>query len=438
MPDATRARPAPSGLPADALQRVRGEPVDFRFKAFPDTGIGVGDIGGAGWTVADLLLPAVTLREPALAHNIERMADWCAEHGASLAPHGKTTMAPQLFDRQLAAGAWGITAATTSQVRLMRGFGVPRVLLANELVDAPAIRWLARELERDPDFGFLCLVDSAACVELMEAALAAADATRPVDVLVELGVPGRRTGVRDPAELVALAERVAASPWLALAGVEGYEGVLPQGRDVETVRRADDFLSRLGDAVATLDGRGLFAGRDEVVVTAGGSAYFDRVMAAFDRIAPTSVPVRAVLRSGGYVTHDHVHYEHSSPLRSAAAGPAERLWPALELWARVLSTPETGSALVGFGKRDAPYDLGLPVPLTRRDAQCGAPEQLAGRAEVVELNDQHAFVRHDGGLQVGDVLTFGLSHPCTAFDKWALLPVLDADDRVIDGVRTYF
>ncbi|HYH30094.1 MAG TPA: amino acid deaminase [Pseudonocardia sp.] len=414
------------------------EPLDARFRAFPDAGITVGEVAATGWTVADLMLPAVTLRESALEHNITRMADWCAERGASLAPHGKTTMAPQLFDRQLAAGAWGITAATMSQVRLMRAFGVPRVLLANQVIDAPGLRWLAAELGRDPGFGFLCVVDSVECVELMEAALADAGAARRVDVLVELGVPGRRTGVRDPADLVALAERVAGSRWLAPAGVEGYEGVLPQGRDPAAVRRVDDFLARLVEAVHALDGRGLFRDRDEVVVTAGGSAFFDRVVAAVGRISGTSVPVRAVLRSGGYVTHDHVCYERSSPLRSDAAGPGERLRPALELWARVLSTPETGLAIAGFGKRDAPYDLDLPVPLARRAAGSDAPEPLAGRAEVVELNDQHAFLHHDGRLRVGDLLTLGLSHPCTAFDKWSLLPVLDDEDRVIDAVRTYF
>ncbi|OZM77530.1 hypothetical protein [Pseudonocardia sp. MH-G8] len=414
------------------------EPVDARFRAFPDLGLTLGEVPEAGWTVADLLLPVVTLRESAVAHNIARMAAWCAERGVSLAPHGKTTMAPQLFERQLAAGAWAITAATIGQARLMRAFGVPRVLLANQVVDAPGLRWLAAELRRDPGFTFLCLVDSVEGVELMEAVLAEADAARPVDVLVELGVPGRRTGVRDPADLVALAERVAASRWLALAGVEGYEGVLPPSRAAAAVRRVDDFLARLVAAVQVLDGKGLFRDRTELVVTAGGSAFFDRVVAATSRLAGTSVPVRAVLRSGGYVTHDHLSYERSSPLRAEAAGPGERLRPALELWARVLSTPETGLAVAGFGKRDAPYDLDLPVPLARRAAGAVAAEPLVGAAEVVELNDQHAFLHHDGRLRVGDLLTFGLSHPCTAFDKWSLLPVLDDEDRVVDAVRTYF
>jgi D-serine deaminase-like pyridoxal phosphate-dependent protein len=439
MPETIRpAQPASSRLPAEALRAMRTEPVDARFKAFPGDGTSIGDIGRAGWTVADLLLPVVTLRESALAHNVQRMAAWCAERGAWLAPHGKTTMAPQLFDRQLAAGAWGITAATMSQVRLMRAFGVRRVLLANEIVDAPSIRWLAAELERDPDFEFLCLVDSPDGVGLMEAALAAAGAVRRVDVLVELGVPGRRTGVRDPAELVELAERVTESPLLALAGVEGYEGVVARGRDPVAVRRADDFLARLVGTVRVLDERGLFRDRPEAIVTAGGSAYFDRVMAAADRLTGTSVPVRTILRSGCYVTHDHAHYERSSPWRSEVAGPGERLVPALELWARVLSTPEAGLAIVGFGKRDAPFDLDLPMPLIRRPAAGGPLEPISGRAEVVELNDQHAFVHHAGGLRVGDVLTFGLSHPCTTFDKWPLLPVLDDGDAVIDAIRTYF
>src|SRR5215467_13057310 len=83
---------------------------------------------GPGFT-----MPVLLLRESAVAHNIGAMAAYCAAAGVRLAPHGKTTMAPQLMARQLAAGAWAVTAATVGELHVYRAFGIPRVLLANEL-----------------------------------------------------------------------------------------------------------------------------------------------------------------------------------------------------------------------------------------------------------------------------------------------------------------
>jgi D-serine deaminase-like pyridoxal phosphate-dependent protein len=101
-------------------------------------------------------------------------------------------------------------------------------------------------------------------------------------------------------------------------------------------------------------------------------------------------------------------------------------------WGRVVSRPEPSLALLDVGKRDLPFDEGLPVP-----------HGLPG-AEVTALNDQHAFLRlpADAPLAIGDVVRLGLSHPCTALDKWQLIPVIDdvdAADPVVTGlIRTFF
>ena len=117
-------------------------------KGFPavEGPVPVGDIAGRGWTLSDLPTPVMVLRERALAHNLSVMAEYCRAWAVDIAPHGKTTMAPQLWDRQLQAGAWGITAATVNQARVMRASSVPRVLLANELVDPVSIAWVAEQL----------------------------------------------------------------------------------------------------------------------------------------------------------------------------------------------------------------------------------------------------------------------------------------------------
>ena len=422
------------------LERALDEPVDWRYKGMPptDAEVTLRSLGEQGWNVLarDLVFPLMLLKERALEHNVAQLARFASEHGAQLAPHGKTYMSPQIFKRQLDAGAWAITAATISQVRAFRAFGVERVLLANELVDPVGLRWVASELDADEHFSFYCLVDSERGVALMDEALAATAPHRRVAVLVELGWPGTRAGCRTDEQALAVVAAVRRSAHLELAGVEGYEGVIGHSRDDEVLAAVDRFLERMRAFVADLDAGGTFAARDEILVTAGGSAYFDQVV---DRLAlgsSLSRPVRLVIRSGGYATHDAGLYERLSPLRSAVA--EDPLQQALELWGEVLSRPEPDLSIVGFGKRDAPHDVDLPMPhrLVRRSGEHVA---LAGQLDVFELMDQHAFVRvRDVEVDIGDLVACGISHPCTAFDKWRLIPTVDDDYHVTGAIRTYF
>jgi D-serine dehydratase len=421
-------------MSAPTIEQLLDERVDGRHRGFGAVaaGLPVGALGAQGYDVGrgDLPLPLLVLRESALAHNLELMRRWCGERGLSLAPHGKTSMAPQLIRRQLDAGAWGMTAATVQQVAVMRAAGARRVILANEVVGGAEIAWLERE--RAAGAEVYALVDSVESVRLLDEGVASAagrhdPAAAALPVLVELG--GTRAGCRTEELALAVAGAVERSETLVLAGVEGFEGTLGADREPATVAAVDAFTERLRRLVVTLDARGAFGDLPEILATAGGSALFDRVAERlrFDG-PPLSRPVRVVLRSGCYLTHDDGLYARVSPLP---------LRPALELWARVLSCPEPGLAIAGFGKRDAPYDLALPVVReVRRD---GAARRAVTGLTVTALNDQHAFVRDEqSALRVGDVLVCGISHPCTAFDKWSLIPVLDDDDVVIDAVRTLF
>ncbi|MGI5418230.1 alanine racemase [Actinomadura luteofluorescens] len=361
--------------------------------------------------------PVMVARRTALDRNIAALAAFCREHGLAFAPHGKTSMAPTLFQAQLDAGAWGITAATANQVLAYRTFGVPRILLANELLDPTALRWLGGEIDRGMEF--LLYADSAEGV----AAISAAAGERPFRVLVELGHANGRTGCRTVEELAAVARAVADAPGTELAGVAGYEGGLPD------VAAAGAYLGALRDATARLSP---LLPRD-VVVTAGGSAYFDQVA---EKLAGDWLPghdLTVVLRSGAYVSHDDGIYTERTPFNRVPGS----LDAALEIWAQVTSVPEPGLAIAGMGKREAPYDAGLPVPLRIRRAD-GTTAPADGM-RVTDTNDHHAYVATgDASVRPGDLICFGISHPCTAFDKWQVIPVVDDDHTVVDLIRTYF
>ena len=376
-----------------------------------------------------LTYPWLTLRESALSNNLGAMAAWCARAGVELAPHGKTAMSPELAARQLASGAWGITVATIGQLRMYRAFGFPRLLMANELVDEGGIAWLAGELAADPGFTAYCYVDSADGVAILDRVLTAHPAGRRLPVLVEIGTG--RTGCRTDEQALAVAKAAAATGTLAVAGVAGYEGTIG-GRAAERLEEVTLFCRRLAGlaaAVAEVTGAG-----GEFIATAGGSVYFDVV--ARELTAAGLDGLTVVLRSGGYLFHDHGIYQAWTPAaRGVAGAPVFR--PALELWAQVLSRPEPGLALLSAGRRDAGFDAGLPVPLRMRRRD-GAAAALAG--EVTDLNDQHAYLRLDPGIALapGDLVCLGISHPCTTLDKWRLIAVLDDEGRVADTVHTFF
>ncbi|MFF0382574.1 alanine racemase [Streptomyces sp. NPDC004286] len=419
---------------SEALAQLAGERVDHRFKGLPPdaAGLTVGELAAERRNLftGGFATPVLALSAERLAHNLALMETYAARHGLAFAPHGKTSMAPQLFARQIEHGAWGITVAVPHQVWVAREFGVQRIFLANELVDAAALRRIAAELAADPDFRLVTYVDSVRGVELMDAALTGA--ARPLDVVVELAAgEGARTGVRTEAECAEVAAAVAATDTLRLVGVAGYEGEVPKA-DPE---RVGAYLRRLVALAAALDAEGRFGKADEIVVSAGGSAWFDTVAEVFAEVPELSRPVLKLLRSGAYVSHDDGHYRRITPFNRVPEEGA--LEPAFRLWAQVVSRPEPGQAFVNAGKRDAAYDLDKPeAQVVRRD---GAERPATG-VTVTALSDQHMWLATtpEADVMVGDWIGFGLSHPCTSFDKWQLIPVAEADGTVVEYVRTFF
>jgi D-serine dehydratase len=417
--------------------------VDAQTKGYPQ-GQGprrLGEIGGLGWRLlaGDLDTPVALLKASALDGNAAWMREFLRRTGASLCPHGKTSMAPQLFHRQLADGAWGITLATPQQIRVAHAHGVKRLLLANEVGSEAFVAWIQRALDEDPELDFLCLVDSVAAVRRLEAA---ARGRRPLTVLLELGIPGGRAGARDAATALEVARAVKASPRLRLRGVECFEGIVGSDDADADRARVEAWLDGIAEVARRCAAEGLFWD-DEVVLTAGGSAYFDLVAARLSAV-DLGRPSRVVLRSGCYLFHDVAHYaelvtrlERRLPERWRVPGG---LRPAIELWGRVLSRPEPGLAFLDFGKRDVAHDLELPSPrLWARPGLHARPAPVAGW-KVASLYDQHArvVVPPDADLAVGDLVGCGISHPCTTFDKWELLYVVDDDYRVVEAVRTFF
>lgn len=384
----------------------------------------------------DLLLPALVLKESALANNIRVMADFCATHGVDLAPHVKVTMSPRIARRQLDAGAWGLTVATVSQAAVLRAHGFTRIMIANEVVDRRAIHWIGDQLRADDELEMLCWVDSVRGVELLETHLAEVGFGGRLPVLVEVGLPGTRGGCRTPRQALEVARAVARSQHLAVAGVAGYEATVERRGGEDAAAEVDRFLDLVGRATEALSDAGAFDTQHEILVSAGGSTWFGRVVTALADLR-VGRPVRLVLRSGAYVTHDAERNDARSPL-GRNGSPGARLLPAAEAWGAVVSRPEPGLALIGLGTRDVPTNTGLPI--AQMLARDGVAKPVPAGCTVIWMNDQHAFLEVPDGadVQVGDLVGCGIHYPCCpGLQKWRTIPVVDDDYVVIDAYRTY-
>ncbi|MCU0963987.1 MAG: amino acid deaminase [Burkholderiaceae bacterium] len=387
----------------------------------------------------DLPLPLAVIQRDALAGNLRWMQQFAQEQGVELAPHGKTTMSPQLFAAQLAAGAWGITFANVTQARLGLASGVRRALIANQVVATADLDAIAAVLDETAGARLLFLVDSLAQLELIEAwHRARGEAPAALEVLLELGLDGGRTGCRSHGTALALARRLRSSLAFKLVGIECYEGLWATGRSVDDEALVQGLLQRVAEVALECDQERLFEG-DEVLVSAGGSAIFDLVAPRLKLVL--SKPVRGVLRSGCYVTHDHGSYKRYLAAMDQRLGCGHGLQAALQVWAMVQSVPEAGLAVLTAGKRDCSYDIEMPIPAAWCRRGQAMPTAAPADWKVSAMNDQHAYLRFASAQtppQVGDLVGLGISHPCTTFDKWRWMAVVDERYDVVDAITTCF
>ena len=342
------------------------------------------------------------------------MRGFVESYGMQLAPHGKTTMAPKLRARQLAAGAWGITLATAHQTAAAHAHGVRRVLMANQLVGRRNMEIVA-DLLRDPGFEFFCPVDSPALVDQLGAFFRARGQT--LQVLLELGVAGGRTGVRDAAQQEAAGRAGALPQALSLAGVELYEGVLEEA-DIRA------FLQRAVAVTRELLAAGRF-GRSPAVLSGAGSAG----MTWWPRNSPPPAPATRWTSCCArcYLTHDvGVYRAAQERIRRPTRWPAAcrkgcsrhcRSGPTCSRCPSRISPSSAWQARCRLRRRHAD-------PRTALSSGTAAPVEAPSHWAVTGMMDQHAYLRLQPGddLRVGDMIAFDISHPLPDLRQVAAYP----------------
>lgn len=419
--------------------------IDDRVRGFP-TGhapVFLRDIGNYGWKPFDgeMALPLMSLDEAAFEANATAMLAYAKSQAVEIAPHAKTPMSPVLAKRLIDKGAWGVTVADMRQAAVLLRAGFRKLILGNEIGGSHAARRLARLLAQYPDAEMYVFVDSVALANSLLAEWHERADLPKLGLLVELGVA--RAGARSPATAQSVVETILSGERanITLAGVAAYEGAAGVPDPVETLARIDALLSEATAVYRFIRDRiGLLR---PLLLTAGGSLFFDRVAAAWAPLLEADGNLTIMLRSGAVFFHDHGVYERGIEQLDARQGFGEEqasnaFRPALRLWAEVLSRPEPGTVICGFGMRDVAIDQDLPKALSlfRNGQKHGA----FADATVLKLNDQHAFIQcaADADVAIGDVIEFGISHPCTCLDRHSLIYGLDETATVINAYPTCF
>ena len=364
------------------------------------------------------------------------------DRGVSFAPHGKTTMSPEIFRRQAEAGAWAITVATTvagrgggrrrhradpdrQRGRRRRGAGLDRRPARPRRAGADRLRRFGR----------------AASSAWQRAARPVGGGALPV--LVEIGV--RRRADRRPDGRRGRGRRESDRSPPTRCSSSGSRCT----RESSPVRRARSgrrpsarWRRSTRDVVA--------AARAALRRVLGSRRSWSPVAAArTPTSSPTSsarpgtlpLPVRVVLRSGAYVTHDHGIYERGSPFGMRAARAPRASSPRSRSGRRCSPPPSPGLAIGGAGRRDLPVDQDLPVVIKVRGADDAArASRRAGlhgrRGSTTSTRSSRWPAAHR--LAVGDLVAFGISHPCTAFQLWREALVVDDADGILDVYELRF
>ena len=388
----------------------------------------------------DFMLPSMVVKEKAVVNNSAWMKEFAEKAGVLVAPHGKTTMCPELFEIQLADGAWGMTLANAFQVKVAFRHGINKILLANQLVGKQNIKTIIEELKTDDSAEFYCLVDNEDNIKELASVCRDENLQKPLNVLIEIAPAGGRAGVRTSCEVIELAKVIKSqSPWVKLAGIECYEGVI---HDPDEVRLVTEFLNFVSKTTVEVEDLGLFDA-DKLILSGGGTVFFDLVSDILPK-TPLKTPFDVLIRPGCYLSHDSGIYEQFQKNLVArdeiAASIDSSLESAIEVLTYVQSIPEPGLAILTMGKRDVSFDSGLPVPVKRYGPKSKELSELNGDWVLTDLNDQHAFMKFpkEVCLSVGEIIISQVSHPCLTFDKWQEIALIDEEYNVLKMLKTHF
>jgi D-serine dehydratase len=399
-------------------------------------------LSDSGWNVLaeDISFPAAVINQKLLVNNAQWMQTFSQRSKVKLAPHGKTTMSPELFNLQLQHDSWGISLATVPQVVTAYKSGIKNIILANQLIGRRHFEIIA-ELLSEGDLEFYCFVDSIENAKSLGQYFS--DKNIKLNVLLEIGVVGGRCGWRENDNIMQLCDVISQYQGLQIRGVSFYEGVI-HGKNA--ANEIIDFVKGIKKLCQSLHNDDVFSS-GEVIITGAGSAWYDLVAKHLND-SNSDFEFTPIIRPGCYLIHDtgiyqdaqHAVLSRSELARNLAVESTGELMSSLTIWAYIYSIPEPGLVIVGMGKRDVAFDAGLPIPTLHYRPGTTLPVEADNQWQLVNIMDQHCMMKtpEDADLAPGDLINFSTSHPCLTIDKWRFIGLIDDDFIIRKQISTYF
>ncbi|WP_105168700.1 amino acid deaminase [Pseudoalteromonas sp. T1lg23B] len=391
-----------------------------------------------GWSILaeEVSLPVAVVKQSAITNNAQWMAQYAMRAGVKLAPHGKTTMSPDLFHQQIEQGAWAISLATVPQVLNAVEHGVERIILANQLVGKYHFELIAQLLAQT-DTEFYCFVDSPDNARQLGEFFATKSVA--LNILLEVGIENGRCGVRSQAQTLELLDVCQQFKALNVCGLSFYEGVVAAEQAVEHINTLVEKIIAIAVQIQQRQGFALA----NPIITGAGSAWYDVVAKALNA-SKSREQFTYVLRPGCYLIHDTGIYQSAQQQVvqrcQLACDINGALISGLYIWAYVVSRTQSDQVIIGLGKRDAAFDAGLPTAELVFTPATQKLENAPSAWRVTHIMDQHCMmnVAPDCTLKVGDLVCFSTSHPCLTFDKWRQIGVVEDDWVITKTLTTYF
>jgi D-serine deaminase-like pyridoxal phosphate-dependent protein len=324
---------------------------------------------------SDLPTPALVLDRTALERNIATMARFAAARGIALRPHAKTHKSSEIGRRQVAAGAVGLCCAKLGEAEALAADGLANLHLTSPVVAPGAIRRLVALNQRSE--GLSVVADHPEKIRELDAA----NAGKPLAVLVDIDPGIHRTGVTSPEAAVALAAEIAASRTLRLAGVQYYCGSQQHIQSFAERRAAiEDRTAYLRTVLDALKA----AGHEVPIVTGGGTGTY---------LIDAALGVLTELQAGSYLFLDREYGDCE-----LSFGDAPVFEPALFIDATVISANAAGMVTVDAGLKALSTDAGPPV--------------VMGGGRYVFMGDEHGAIIAEGGPLpgLGDRVTLQPGH----------------------------
>lgn len=335
-----------------------------------------------GMDEADIQTPCLVLDMEALEENLRKMGDYARNHGMRLRVHGKMHKSVDVAKLQMRIGnAIGVCCQKVSEAEVFARGGIRDILVSNEVRDPAKIDRLARL----PKLGasvIVCVDDMANVAEL---SAAAQKHGTTLDCFVEIDCGAGRCGVTATADVVAIAQAIAAAPGLQFKGLQAYQGAMQHMEGYEDRRaKLDAAIAMVKDAVAGLEAVGL---KPQLVSGGGtGSYYFESNSGVYNE-----------LQCGSYAFMD-ADYGRIRDKDGNRIDQGE-FRNALFILTSVMSHAKADKAVCDAGLKAQSVDSGLPVVFGRSDVK------------YIKCSDEHGVIEDPAAvLKVGDKLRLVPGH----------------------------